>query len=402
MNKIQFAIIGAGTVGGEVIRQFLEQKGKAPFNDFQLKYVCEKYPKKEYDFSFPYDILRDDASIAVNDPEIKFIIELIGGITPAKEIIAGALRAGKHVITANKALLAECGEELFTQANKARKMIRYEASVGGGIPVIRAVTENLRADEILSFEGVLNATTNYVITRMKNFQEKVNDSLAHAQKLGLAEKDASKDISGADAAHKLAVLITTIENVLPPFKHIKYKGISDLSPVDFQIAEKLGFMVKLVVRYKKGRLMRVEPLMIARENPLAVIDYELNAVNFKCKNLGYIFMSGAGGGGRPTAVSVLSDMLQIKKDMELNNYIPELKTFAPPEEEFLNNFCVYAKRTDGLDFDNIPVAVKLKGVFKIEEKDYKVVITEKITDEEIDGWLKENKNIRALAIELGG
>ncbi|MFH1452674.1 MAG: homoserine dehydrogenase [Armatimonadota bacterium] len=398
-EKISFAVIGCGTVGSEVIRQFLAKKDSELFSSFELKYVCEKYPKKEYNFPFPFDILCEDAQTAINDPEIKFIIELIGGINPAKEIIIDALKKGKHVITANKALLAEEGNEVFAEAHKAKRMIRYEAAVGGGMPVIRALQENLSADEVVSFEGILNATTNYILTRVNNFHETIKDSIKEAQKLGLAEQDPSKDVEGIDAAHKLALLATTIDGCVPPFWSIKYKGIMDITELDFQVAEKLGFTIKLIAKYVKNEILRVEPLMIPASNPLYSVDYELNGINFNCENLGNIFISGAGGGGKPTAVSVLSDILQIEKDIQLGSYIPALKSCKLMDNiNFPNNYCIYKAGKDISFATSLPL--KQKGVFKIENKEYAVAITEKISDNELSKFSEVHTDLKVISIEL--
>lgn len=383
MKKIPFAVLGCGTVGNEVARQFLKNKEQFPLNSFSMTVVCELNLHKMQEI--PEQLFTSDSNTVLDHPEIQVVIELIGGTDKAKEFILRAISNKKHVITANKAVLAEYGKEIFDAAQKNNVMVRFEAAVAGGIPIIRLLQKTFIVDDIISVKGILNGTTNYILTRMREYGEDMADSLKKAQQLGFAEADPTSDITGKDSAHKLALLVTTIEGVYPPFDSISYIGINNISIEDIIISEKLGYSIKLLASYERFKTPTVMPVFISHTNPLSNINFEINALLIKSQNLGEVFISGRGAGGAPTAVSVLSDLVQLKNDIEHHNHQGELLDFQPNNDSETHKcYCLYKEDNDAL-LENIEITVPLrkKQYIQTPKGNYFTIITEKITDKEL-------------------
>jgi homoserine dehydrogenase len=258
----------------------------------------------------------------VEDSEIDIIVELIGGIEPAKSIIIAALKAGKHVVTANKKLLAEAGEEIFAIANQGKVQLGFEASVGGGIPCIEALKNSLVANQVESVMGILNGTTNYILSRMEDVGLSFEEALKEAQAEGFAEVDPTFDIEGFDAGHKITLLAMLAYNRGVAYKDVSIEGITKISPLDIEFSKEMGYIIKLLgICKKQGEELdiSVHPTMIKIDHPLASVRNEFNAVMFNCDMTGPVILYGKGAGSHPTASAVMGDIVKIAQmdDLEL-------------------------------------------------------------------------------------
>jgi homoserine dehydrogenase len=315
---IHIGLIGAGTVGGGVVtlleknRNFILQKTGI---NIILKSICDikidslqqKLPTVNY--------TREWREV-VTDPNIQIIIELIGGTQPAYSIITEALRAGKHVVTANKKLLAEKGRSIFETAEACNKTIGFEASVGGGIPCIRALNEGLVGNRILSISGILNGTTNYILTRMEEENKSFGEALRDAQAKGFAEADPTFDIEGHDAAHKICVISSLAYGKWIDCSSVSVHGITQISPLDIRFAKEMGYAIKLlgISKFVDDEIdIRVHPAMIHRSHPLASVFNENNAITIHGDMTGSVTLHGKGAGSHPTASAVVSDIIQIAR-----------------------------------------------------------------------------------------
>jgi homoserine dehydrogenase len=262
----------------------------------------------------------DDGEGLIEDPGVQIVVELIGGYDIARRFILKAFDAGKHVVTANKALLALHGDEIFSAADAAGVDIAFEAAVGGGIPVLRALREGLSANHIQTVEGILNGTTNYVLTQMESTGEDFEVVLKRAQDLGYAEADPTFDVEGIDAAHKLALLAAMSFGVRIDFKRVPTEGIRGLEPIDFQVADDFGYRIKLLGIAKshgEGRPIeaRVHPTLIPKTSMLSNVDGAMNAVAIRGDAVGPTLYYGAGAGEMPTASAVVADLMEIAREI---------------------------------------------------------------------------------------
>jgi len=257
----------------------------------------------------PQDILRD--------PDVDIVVELIGGYEPARSYILKAMESGKDVVTANKALLAVHGEEIFTKAQRHGIDIGFEASVGGGIPIIRTLKEGLAGDRNRALFGILNGTCNYILTTMEERRENFHEALAHAQQLGYAEANPTLDVDGEDAAHKLAILVSLAFGTRLKLKDIYTEGIRNISAMDITYARELGYRIKLlaIARHENGAIeARVHPAMLPINHPLALVRGPYNAVFIEGEALGPTMYFGQGAGMMPTATAVLADIIEIARN----------------------------------------------------------------------------------------
>lgn len=321
MEKINIGIIGFGTVGSGVIRtllakpQFLEKKTGAKL---VLKAVCDNDIKRKREVKVDAALLTDDANTLLHDPDINIVVELIGGIHPAKEFILEAFRRGKHVVTANKALLAEYGEEIFQAAKKANVDLYFEASVGGGIPIIKSLRESLGGNHIDTILGIVNGTSNYVLTSMEEEGLSFNQALLEAKKKGYAERNPSLDIKGYDSAHKLAILALLSFGRSIGFEDIYVEGIEDVSLSDIQYAHDFGYVIKLLAIAKaiNGQLeVRVHPTLLHREHLLSNVKGVYNAIYVHGDLAGGTLFYGRGAGSKPAASSVVSDIMDVARNI---------------------------------------------------------------------------------------
>ncbi|WKZ19711.1 MAG: homoserine dehydrogenase [Candidatus Jettenia sp. CY-1] len=318
MRTFNVGIVGMGTVGTGVVKILLEKH--SPLLEKLdcipvLKGIADRNLDARSRIDLPSDILfADDADILINDPDIHVIIELIGGLHPAKEIITKALEKGKDVVTANKMLLALHGLELFRKARQRGKSISFEASVGGGIPVIAALRDGFIANRIESIFGIVNGTTNYILTKMTKEHVKYSDALAEAQKMGYAEKDPSMDVDGIDSSHKLAILARIGFGVDFDYKDIYCEGISTMDLSDIWYAHELGYTLKLLAvakRIKSAIELRVHPTLLPHDHPLSSVNGVFNAICVNGSAVGETMLYGRGAGQMPTASAVVADLVDV-------------------------------------------------------------------------------------------
>jgi homoserine dehydrogenase len=321
MKSIKIGIIGFGTVATGVVKILSRQKellqrrlGAA----LEVVQVADLDIKRSRGVSLPKGTLTTDAMKVIRNPEIDVVVELIGGIEPARRFILDAMSKGKHVVTANKALLAAHGEELFEAAAGYGVDIGFEGSVCGGIPVIRAMKEGLAAEKIQAIYGIVNGTCNYILTEMTDQGKKFSDVLAEAQRLGYAEADPTLDVEGADSAHKLAVLTNLAFGTPVPLKEIYTEGVDKVTPVDIAFAEEFGYKIKLlaIAKLADGEIeARVHPTMIPKEYLLSRVDGVHNAVYIVGESVGELLFYGRGAGSLPTGSAVVSDLIDIARNI---------------------------------------------------------------------------------------
>ena len=320
-EKIYVGQIGFGTVGSGVARALL-RKGRLLERRVGarvvLRRVCDREFRRSRGFRLPPGLSTTDVKKVLRDPEIQIVVELIGGIQPAKRFILEALRRGKHVVTANKALLAEAGRELFAVASKARRELYFEASVGGGIPVIKALREGLAANDLDAIVGIVNGTSNYILSRMREKQLSFHEALLEAKHHGYAERNATLDISGQDAAHKLAILSLLGFGRQVRLSEMHIEGISAVSRADIQYADELGYCIKPLAIAKQvdhELEVRVHPTLLAKSHLLANVNGVYNAIYLHGDMVGAGMLYGRGAGQNPAASSVVADIVDVARSI---------------------------------------------------------------------------------------
>ncbi len=319
MKKIHIGLLGLGQIGGglyEILHAkkalFARQLGVS----LEIRRIAEKFPNRKRKVRPPKSLMTKDAFSVVRDPSIDVIVELIGGTRVARELIKEALRNGKHVVTANKALLAEYGDEIFELAHRKRRWLCFEASVGGGIPCIKALREGLIANRIDSIHAIINGTTNYILTQMTTRGTGFAAALAEAQHHGYAEADPTLDIQGIDAAHKLAILARLAFGGKVRFKDIHCEGITQISSEDIAFAKEFGYTIKLLAIAKKtkdGMEARVQPTLLPNSHILASVNGSFNAILMRGDETGDVLFYGRGAGPHPTASAIIADLVDIAK-----------------------------------------------------------------------------------------
>ncbi len=320
-SAIQIGIIGLGTVGSSVL-QLLEKRRdlirKRLGTDIQVRKIAVTHPAKKRWVKGVSSLLTDQVEEILNDPEISIVVELIGGIDPAKQYLLQAIEKGKHVVTANKAVLAHHGVELFSAAEKKKVGLGFEASVCGGIPILRVIKEGWVADQITSLYGIVNGTSNYILTEMSQGGSSFEEVLKRAQEQGYAEANPGFDIDGVDSAHKLALLARLAFGAQIDVESIYTEGIRRIGPLDLKFAEELGYRIKLLAIAKlEGDSMevRVHPTLLPKETLLATVEGVFNAIYILGESLGPGLYFGLGAGGGPTAAAVVSDIVDIAKNV---------------------------------------------------------------------------------------
>jgi homoserine dehydrogenase len=320
-KKIGLGLMGFGVIGTGVANVVLGKKeklAKEAGTPIILKSILEKDTAKYGSLGIERSRFTDNFSDLINDDEIDIVIELIGGEHPAFEFISEALKAGKHVVTANKEVLAKHGYELLTLARKCRVGLRYEASVGGGIPLIAPFLRDLAINDILAIHAIVNGTTNYILTRMAHESLDFSVALKQAQKLGYAEANPANDIDGLDAAYKLAILATIAFGIEIKLEDIYYEGISKLKARDFRYAKELGYAIKLLAIAKRtdnGVEARVHPVFITEDALLAKVDGVYNAIDIEGDLVGKVIFYGQGAGPLPTSSAVVADVINIAQSI---------------------------------------------------------------------------------------
>ena len=320
-KTVNVGLLGFGTVGSGVARILLEQsellRQRAGMS-IRLARICDLDITTSRGFPVASDILTDDVRSLIDDPELDIFIELIGGLEPARTFVLEAIQKGKHVITANKALLAAHGHEIFEAAARHGVELGFEASVGGGIPVVKAVKEGLVANRLQTVMGIMNGTANYILSRMTEEGTAFQDVLADAQRLGYAEADPSYDVEGIDTAHKLVIMAMLAFGTPVELSDIYIEGISRLSPLDISFAKEFGYRIKLLAIARNGNNgleLRVHPTMIPSEHLLAQVGGAYNAFYFVGDSVGKVFLYGLGAGQMPTGSAVVADVVDVARNL---------------------------------------------------------------------------------------
>jgi len=319
-NKIKIGLIGLGTVGSGVYKTLKN------FDNVEVVKIAVRNKNKKRNIEgLDESIITDNATEVVTDPEIQIVAELAGGIEPAFSLIKTAIENGKHIVTANKELLAKHGEELFNFAESHNKVVLYEAAIAGGIPLIMPVKTILAGNKITKIKAILNGTTNYILTKMDTLGASYADVLKEAQELGYAEADPTGDVEGFDTAYKITTLATIAFGKRIKIENVYREGITKISPDDMKAANEMGYKIKLIASAElnsDGRAdVRVHPMLVPKSKTLAHIDYVTNAVSLTGHPVGDVTLSGPGAGEFPTASSVVGDILAIASELGKSDYI---------------------------------------------------------------------------------
>jgi homoserine dehydrogenase len=312
-------LLGIGTVGGgtwDVLNRNADEIQRRAGRAIRIAVVADKALQRAKDITGGKAIVTDDAFSVVRGKDVEIVIELIGGYTVAKELVLEAIAHGKHVVTANKALLATHGNEIFAAAQKKGVMVAFEASVGGGIPIIKALREGLAANRIEWIAGIINGTSNFILSEMRDKGLRFEEALKDAQSRGYAEADPTFDIEGVDAAHKLTILSALAFGIPMQFKSVYTEGISKLTKADIGYAEELGYRIKLLGitrRAKSGIELRVHPTLVPARRLIANVEGVMNAILVKGDAVGATLYYGAGAGAQPTASAVVADLVDVTR-----------------------------------------------------------------------------------------
>ena len=319
-DRVRVGVLGCGHVGGALVRLIHENADVLARAGVRIEVtrVAVRDLTRPRDLPLPAEAFTSDAASIVSDPDVDVVVEVLGGIEPARALITAALAAGKPVVTANKELVAAHGRELFETAERAGVDILFEASVGGGIPLIRPLRESLAGDRIRRVTGIVNGTTNYILTKMTDEGASFADALADAQALGFAEADPTADVEGFDAAAKVAIIASIAFGAEVVGADVYREGITGITAADIASAADLGYVVKLlaVAEESDGAVaVRVHPAMVPVRHPLAAVRDSFNAVFIEGEAVGELMLYGRGAGGGPTASAVLGDLVDAAKNV---------------------------------------------------------------------------------------
>jgi homoserine dehydrogenase len=420
MRAIKFGLLGLGTVGTGVAKVFfshreeLEEKIGAPIAMHAIADL-DISPRKDLQTA---DLpLTTDVSRVLDDPEVDIVVELIGGLEPARRFILRALANGKHVVTANKALLATHGEELYAEARERGRMLAFEAAVAGGIPLIRSVKEGLVANRITSMYGIVNGTSNYILSKMTDEGQEFGRVLAEAQAKGYAEADPTFDVEGIDSAHKLQILATLAFRTPIKLKDIYVEGISQITPQDITIAREMGFRIKLlaIAKARNGALeLRIHPTMIPDTTPLAAVSGVFNAVFLHGDVVNDLMFYGRGAGQMPTASSVWADIVEIARRLAAGQAavpqdLPVLgrnRLSLKPMEEVVSAYYLYVSAMDQpavlaqvagiLGKHEISIASVIQKIHQHAKAVPVVMMTHEAQEGNIQKALKEINDLRVI------
>lgn len=335
-NKIKIGLIGLGTVGSGVFKTLKN------FDNVEVVKIAVRNKNKKRNIEdLDESIITDNPYDVVNDPKIQIIAELVGGIEPAFDLIKTAINNGKHIVTANKELLAKHGEELFKFAEEHNKVVLYEAAIAGGIPLIMPIKTILAGNKINKIKAILNGTTNYILTKMDIQGASYADVLKEAQELGYAEADPTGDVEGFDAAYKITTLATIAFGKRIKIENVYREGITKINPEDMKAANEMGYKIKLIASAElnqDGRAdVRVHPMLVPKSKTLAHIDYVTNAVSLSGHPVGDVTLSGPGAGEFPTASSVVGDILAIASEIGKTDYLlPMMRCHHSENAQMMN------------------------------------------------------------------
>lgn len=334
---VTIGIIGFGTVGTGTVRILLENQDilreRVGF-DLKLKGIADSDISRDRGIKLPGGVLTANAEDILNDPDIDIVVELIGGGHPAKDFILQAIHNKKHVVTANKALLATEGNEIFSEAERYGIEVGFEASVAGGIPIIKIIREGLVANRILNVYGIINGTSNYILTKMTEEGIEFSQALKEAQRLGYAEADPSFDVEGIDSAHKLTILASLAYGIPLSYENVYIEGITKVTPQDIEFALELGYKIKLLAIAKAvdGEVeLRIHPTMVPKDYLISKVDGVYNAIYIEGDAVGETLYYGRGAGDMPTGSAIVSDIVDIARSMRMNaaGRVPVIRTQNP-------------------------------------------------------------------------
>ena len=336
MEPVKVGLLGLGTVGGgtvNVLTRNAEEIARRAGRGIEITHAAARDPNKNRICSTEGINLTSDPLEVVNNPELQIIVELIGGDTLARDLVMKAIANGKHVVTANKALIAKHGNEIFAAAQNKGVMVAFEAAVAGGIPIIKAVREGLAGNRIEWLAGIINGTGNFILTEMRDKGVDFATVLAEAQRLGYAEADPTFDVEGIDAAHKLTILAAIAFGIPLQFEKVYTEGITNITRADVEYAEQLGYRIKhlgIAKRTSNGVELRVHPTLIPERRLIANVDGVMNAVLVKGDAVGPTLYYGAGAGAEPTASAVVADLVDVVRTLtsDPENRVPHL-AFQP-------------------------------------------------------------------------
>jgi homoserine dehydrogenase len=383
---MKVGIIGLGTVGEGVLKVLTLEKENIKIKsncELEVKYACDLNVDRQFSFDFDKNILITDYNKIINDPEVDIVIELIGGETLAKTIILDAFRAKKNVVTANKALIAKHGVELFQVAKENNVAFLFEAAVGGGIPIITPLIESLVANTVTEIQGIMNGTSNYILTRMKEDKLEFSEALALASSKGYAEADPSYDVDGIDAGHKINILASLAYGGSIKFKDMYLNGIRDISSIDIFAASELGYTIKLIASSKlisdDEAEISVEPTFVKNDEILAKVDDVFNAIETEGSYTGKTLFYGRGAGMDPTASAVVADAVKIGTDSVImtDYFFNSTKVFKVLDNKTIKaDF--YIRISDDFNIEKSP--------FEVSEKvdNYYIITVQNISRSEIE------------------
>ena len=436
MKKVGIGLLGLGTVGQGVANIISQPKDRHPLvGELELVSVAVRNLKKKRDISIPDSILTTNPTEIINNPNIQIVVEVMGGIEPAKSLIIQAIRAGKSVVTANKAVIARHGEEISNEAKAAGVYVLIEAAVGGGIPIIEPLKQSLGGNQITKVSGIINGTTNYILSRMDKEGVNYAEVLKDAQVLGYAESDPAADVEGSDAADKIAILSGLAFGGAINRANIPTTGINLLEDIDVNYARKLGYGIKLLAISEKGETQPsredsqplsvwVEPTLVPEDNPLAGVNGVNNAILVEGNPIGQVMFLGPGAGSGPTASAVVADILNIAgiqsmSEDKIFNLDPLLSAkgwrschVAEKEQITKKNYIrLIAEDSPGVIgeigtiFGNKKISIE--SIVQFDAKDKKaeiVVITHKINQGQLEDALLDIENlpqVKRIAAKMG-
>ncbi len=352
MKKVGVALLGVGTVGGgtyNILKQKREYFKKTQNLDVEVMHVLERNLDRTRELGISDDIVSCDIDNVINNKDISIVCEFFGGIEPARTFLIKALEAGKSIVTANKELFSKHWPELQEAAKKGNAGLYFEASCVGGVPIIRTITEGLQANEIKSMQGIINGTTNYILSNMSDSGVSYEDALKEAQRLGYAEANPTADVDGFDAMYKISILSTLAYHKRVPISRVYREGMTNIKSEDINYGKELGYTLKLLAISKNidGKIeARVHPAFVKNNNPLATVKGSFNAVLLNGDSVGDIMLYGRGAGDFPTGSAIVSDIIYAAQRTEPYNYIIEETT----DEDFNNDFfCRYYLRLSVVD-----------------------------------------------------
>jgi len=332
LNPVKVGILGLGTVGGgtvHVLQHNAAEIARRAGRGIVVTHACAKELNQIHPYSTDDIELTSNLDEVVKNPEVEIVVELLGGTTIALDMTLQAIANGKHIVTANKALIAKHGNEIFAAAQEKGVMVAFEAAVGGGIPIIKAIREGLAANNIDWLAGIINGTSNFILTEMRDKRSEFSEVLAEAQRLGYAEKDPTFDIEGVDAAHKLTILASIAFGIPLQFDKVYMEGITKIMPEDVQYADELGYRIKhlgITKRTEKGIELRVHPAFVPHKRLLANVEGVMNAVLVESDALGQSLYYGAGAGALPTGSAIIADLVDVTRTLttDPDNRVPHL------------------------------------------------------------------------------